>query len=111
MFKTNTIKTFDAIEAEKAIAEFKTNRTELLNNAVVTTTTGKQFDADEQSQGRMNNAINACSIDGMIDTDTLEWSLADTPSGVPSEITIAELKEAYVLAVRKMSEIWMIQGA
>jgi len=111
MFKTNTIKTFETIEAEKAIASFKSNRNILLGTAVVTTTTGKQFDANESAQGRMNNAITACNIAGMEDTDTLDWSLANTPSGVATKVTVAELKEAYILAVRKMSEIWLLQGA
>ena len=109
MFNPNSIKTFVEIETEEAIKEFRYARATMLQSAVITTQSGKQFNADDLSQTRMSNALTAIALKGMRDTDTLEWSLADTPSGFPTVITVAELKEAMVLAVENMRDIWMRQ--
>lgn len=111
MFKLDKVKTFAEIEAENEFNNFRTTRAELVNSAVVTTQSGNKFDADEKAQVRMNNVINACILAGYEDTFTLEWSLADTPSGVGTQITLSELKEAYILAVQNMSVLWIRQGA
>ena len=111
MFKLDKVKTFAEIEVENKFSEFKSTRANLLNSAVVTTQSGNKFDADEKAQVRMNNVINACTLAGYEDNFTLEWSLADTPSGVGTEITLSELKEAYILAVQNMSTLCIRQGA
>ena len=93
-------------DAIAAIQSFKSNRQHLLDTAIVTTTSGKQFDANEVAKSRMSDAIKATELSGMVDTDTLQWSLADTGTGVMSTVTVAEIKEAFVLAVVNMSNIW-----
>ena len=107
MFKLDKVKTFHEIETEKQLNQFKATRLNLVNSSVVTTQSGKKFDADEKAQSRMSNAINACILVNYGDDYLLQWSLADTPTGVGTEITLAELKEAYILAVQAMSELWL----
>lgn len=107
MFKVETIKTFDELDSEKELMEFKSNRANGLNTAVIEISTGKKFDADDKSQSRMSNTLAALNAANKLDTDTLEWSLADTGSGVRTEITVAELKEALILAVENMAAIWL----
>lgn len=97
----------DAIAAEEQVNAFRSSRQQLLNSAVVTANT-RQFDADEQSISRMANAILAAQADGMADTDTIQWSLADTGTGVMTDITLGDLKEAHKLAVMNMASIWSI---
>mgnify|MGYP003396728941 CR=1 FL=1 len=107
MFKVETIKTFAELDSEKELMEFKSNRVNELDSAVIEISSGKKFDASEIAQKRMSNAILALNVAGKTDADTLNWSLADTGSGVATEITFAELKEAFVLAVENMAAIWL----
>lgn len=99
----------DAHAANLAVEEFRSSRHHALDTAVVTANT-HQFDADEQSISRMANAILAAQADGMADTDTIQWSLADTGTGVMTDITLADLKEAHKLAVLNMATIWSIES-
>lgn len=92
-------------DAEQALLAFKTSRQSLLDNAVVIAN-GFSFDADEVSMGRMTNAILALST--QLDTYILAWSLADTATGVMTNITLADLKLAHSNAVQNMSNIWSI---
>lgn len=107
MFNLSKVKTFEELDNEKQLADFKNSRVNMLTTAVVETTSGKKFDANEQAQGRMTNALLALNAAGKVDADVLQWSLADTGSGVPTEITVAELKEALILAVENMATIWL----
>lgn len=97
----------DAAAAEAQVDAFKASRQQQLNSAIVTAN-GYDFDADEQSISRMANAILAAQADSMADTDTLQWSLADTGTGVMTDITLADLKAAHRAAVINMASIWSI---
>lgn len=99
--KTAADKQAEAAQAQ--IDQFKRERAEALQSAVVTTTAGNQFDADEQSIGRMGFRIQRAELSG--DT-TVGWVLADSPAGVKTEVTIDELKEAFQLAVDNMDAQW-----
>ena len=80
----------DAIATEQQIQAFKSNRQKLLDSAVVTTSNGNKYDADEQSISRMANAILAAQRKNLTN---IQWSLADTPTE---------------LAVENMASIWSI---
>ncbi len=95
----------DARAQQEQINQFKANRQQLLDNAIVTTSLGNQYDADEQSISRMANAILAAQRRGIND---IKWSLADTPTGVMTDVTLADLEEAHELAVENMANIWSV---
>lgn len=95
----------DAADAEQQIQAFKASRQKLMDEAVVTTSDGNQYDADETSISRMANAIIAAQEE---DVTALEWSLADTGTGVMTSVTLADIKEAHKLAVQNMGSIWSI---
>jgi hypothetical protein len=108
----NNIKTAAQVALEEAeLAQrqseltFKRDRQALLDAAVVTANTF-QFNADEVSITRMTNALLAVS--GEADTFAMQWSLADTGTGVMTNITLGDLKLAHQLAVQNMSNIWSI---
>jgi hypothetical protein len=107
MFNVANIRTSEQIIAERDVSLFRSSRQRLIDESVVETTSQKKFDANELAQNRMSNALMALTIAGKSDSDTLHWSLADTASGVATEITVAELKEAYVRAVENMAAIWL----
>lgn len=87
------------------IQSFKTTRQQLIDSAVVTTSSSNQYDADEKSQARMNNAIAAANRKGLT---SVNWSLANTATGVMTEVTLTDLEEAHELAVQNMADIWGI---
>ncbi|MEM7419906.1 MAG: hypothetical protein AAF364_09270 [Pseudomonadota bacterium] len=95
----------DAIATEQQIQAFKSNRQNLLDSAVVTTSNSNQYDADESSISRMANAILAAQDAGITE---LSWSLADTGTGVMTSVTLADIKEAHRLAVQNMANIWSV---
>lgn len=96
----------DAIATEQQIQAFKSNRQKLLDSAVVTTSNGNKYDADEQSISRMANAILAAQRK---DLTNIQWSLADTPTGVMTDVTLSDLEEAHELAVENMANIWSVE--
>jgi hypothetical protein len=96
----------NAISTEQQIQVFKSNRQQLLDSAVVTTSNSNQYDADEASISRMANAILAAQDAGITD---LSWSLADTGTGVMTSVTLADIKEAHRLAVQNMANIWSVE--
>ena len=99
----------EAAQAELKIlmvaSEFKANRQALIDSAVVDAN-GFKFDADEVSIGRMASAILAAIVEE--DTFVMQWSLADTDTGVMTDITLQDLKLAHKLAVLNMAEVWGI---
>lgn len=95
----------DNIAQQEQVDQFKASRQQLLDTAIVTTSNGNQYDADEQSISRMANAILAAQRRGVHD---IKWSLADTPTGVMTDVTLADLEEAHELAVENMASIWSI---
>ena len=54
----------------------------------------------------MANAILAAQRRGVND---IKWSLADTPTGVMTDVTLADLEEAHELAVENMADIWSVE--
>ncbi len=96
-----------AMKAERdsaaALASFKSSRQVLIYNAVVDAN-GFKFDADEISIGRMASAILAAIAEE--DTFSMSWSLADTSTGVMTDVTLADVKLAHQLAVLNMSAVW-----
>ncbi len=96
----------DSIAQQEQINQFKASRQQLLDNAIVTTSLSNQYDADEQSISRMANAILAAQRK---DLTNIQWSLADTPTGVMTDVTLADLEEAHELAVENMADIWSVE--
>lgn len=99
-------KTQEEIEKEM-IAEFKASRQALVDNSIATVSTGKSFDADEQSISRLLNSI----IKHLHDTDDtiIKWSTADVSTGVMVDCTKAEIVEAHKLAVEYVEQVWSIE--
>lgn len=95
----------NGIAYQEQIAQFKASRQYLLDTAIVTTSSGNKYDADEQSISRMANAILAAQRRGVND---IKWSLADTSTGVMTDVTRADLEEAHELAVENMASIWSV---
>lgn len=99
--------TIEAIPQSQLDAEaldgFKANRQELIDNAVVDAN-GYAFDADEVSIGRLASAVLAASDEA--DSFVMQWSLADTSTGVMTDVTLADLKLAHKLSVLNMSRAW-----
>jgi len=94
----------DALNSMLALNDFKAKRQNELDNAIVETSTGKFFDADEKSIQRMLSAIVALS--GQPDSYIVQWSTADVDTGVMTECELHEIKEAHTLAVMNMAAIW-----
>ena len=92
-------------DAETALASFKTSRQALIDSAVVDAN-GFKFDADEVSIGRMASAVLATIAED--DAFVMQWSLADTNTGVMTDITLQDLKLAHKLAVLNMAGVWGI---
>mgnify|MGYP003664210517 FL=1 len=92
-------------DAETALQDFKNSRQALIDSAVVDAN-GFKFDADEISIGRMASAVLATIAED--DTFVMQWSLADTNTGVMTDITLQDLKLAHKLAVLNMAEVWGI---
>jgi hypothetical protein len=86
-----------------ALASFKGARQSLINTAIVDAN-GFIFDADEISIGRLANAILAALNES--DSYVMQWSLADTATGVMTDVTLADLKLAHKLSVLNMASIW-----
>tara|TARA_R110001606_G_scaffold59162_1_gene140975 strand:- start:100 stop:588 length:489 start_codon:yes stop_codon:yes gene_type:complete len=90
-------------DAESNLQAFKSSRQSLINNATVTSN-GFTFDANEISIGRLGNAILAALNEG--DDYVMQWSLADTATGVMTNVTLSDLKTAHKLAVLNMAQAW-----
>lgn len=80
----------------------KSTRQAAVDRIRVTTSSGKVFDGDEVSQGRMVRAIVAMQAIGAPD---IVWVLADN---TPTTVTPAELAEALALAGLEQSRLWVL---
>ena len=89
---------------ERELNEFRARRQAALDSAVVTTSKGNKYNADEKSIGRMANALLAMSEEPA--SYVVHWSMADTPTGVMTATTKADVAEAHRLAVENMAAIW-----
>lgn len=85
--------------AEAAMAYAKAQRAEAVRNIVVTTSTGKSFDGNEDAQNRMSRSSQL-----LTDEDELPWVLADA---TVANVTKAELTEALRLSGLAMAQIWV----
>ncbi len=126
---TNTSKTYmrklglddDAIEgvlSQKAYEEsqepvhvtaFKAQRQSLIDTAIVITSSGKSFDANERSIIRLGNAV--IKLMDKPDSYIVPWSTADVDTGVMVECTKAEIVEAHELATDNFAATWAISNA
>jgi len=88
-----------AVKAERET--FKANRADTISRAVITTSYGNIFDADEPSQQRMARAILISNETGQTET---RWILANN-----SVITVTkpEMVEALALSLQAQSEAWI----
>jgi hypothetical protein len=86
----------------QALADFKASRTLAVSQIVVTTTSGKTFDGNEEAQNRMARAVAAGAS-----TETTQWLLADN---TVATVTYAEIKEALRLAGLEQTALWMPIG-
>ena len=87
----------EEIEALR-LAKAKTERVDIANRAKVTTSSGRVFDADEQSLIRMSVAIAALDP-----TESVMFVLANNE---PTMVTREELREALRLGGAQFSAIW-----
>lgn len=85
---------------EERLQKAKQDREMAVKAIVVSTSSGKSFDGNEDSQNRMTRAIV-----GMNAEDSINWVLADNSIAAVSK---AELQEALYLAGQKQSELWVI---
>ena len=104
MLQLNTIKPLAELQAQRLLEEFRAARQESIENAIVTTSLGHHYNADERSIIRMANALLAMAHHPL-DFET-RWSMADTATGVMTTTTKADLVEAHRLAVEHMAAIW-----
>ncbi len=91
-----------------AITLFKNNREQLVADSVVEVN-GFSFDGDNNSIQKMANKILSYVYSGKDDKDTLYWSLANTGTGVMTEVTLGDLKKAHCLAVDYVQSVWGIE--
>lgn len=86
------------IEREK----FKEERMAAVASITVTTASGKVFDGDEISQGRMARSI--LGLQGRPAGSTVKWVLHDNSV---VDVGLDELQEALALAGHRQTELWV----
>ncbi len=91
--------------AEQLRNRAKIDRSEAVYAIKVTTSTGKEFDGDEESQNRMVRAIVGLQSSGVA---SINWTLANN---ISTTVTLAELSEALVLAGQAQAALWPIEIA
>lgn len=102
------IPTYEELEAQAVVEqqlireEAKQARQSTVDAIKVTVLTGKVFDGDETSQGRMARAIIGLQATGL---PSITWVLADNTS---TQVTLAELTEALCLAGARQGELWTL---
>lgn len=92
-------------EAKKLEIErerFKAGRADAVARITVTTASGRTFDGDENSQGRMARAI--LGMQTQPEGATVQWVLHDNTA---VDVGIAELQEALTLAGLRQTELWV----
>ena len=92
----------DARKAATSRASAKEARAEKVYQIRVTTASGKTFDGDEVSQGRMARGILGLQAAG---ATSVTWVLADN---TPTTVTVEELGEALALAGAAQAAVWVI---
>jgi hypothetical protein len=99
----------EAQQEQEKLEKFVKTRTELIARNVVTTSTGKRFDADENSMIRLCNAV--IKHLSKPDDHIVMWSTADVGTGVMIDCTKAEIVEAHYLATEFFGEVWDINAS
>jgi len=89
-------------EAVRQRAAAKKARGEAVEKLLDTTANGKEFNGDEVAQTRMARAILALQA---ANQESTTWVLADNTA---TTVTIAELKEALILAGQAQTNVWVI---
>lgn len=102
------------IEEELETIDFRAKRTKKLKSAFVTTTSGNDYDADNNSITKMSETIAAVEVaiklGLMTDPDAdypLQWVLHGSKTGDGTPITYADLCEAFVLASQLRAKNWI----
>jgi hypothetical protein len=96
-------------DAEAAAAEqrasdnFRAARLAAVESATVSVN-GNLYDANERAIQRMSVAVVAYT--GAPENAPAAWSMADTPPGVMTAITVGELREALRAAVEQLGKLW-----
>ena len=85
---------------EQILAAKKADRQAIVDAIVVTGSSGKVFDGNEEAQSRMSRAIQTAEIAGI---ESTTWVLANN---VPTVVTLPELQEALALSMQAMGAIW-----
>lgn len=88
---------------EQLRSQAKSERAAKVAAIKVTTASGRTFDGDEVSQGRMSRAIIGLNAAGP--GATVTWVLADNSA---VSVTAAELTEALILAGQAQAAVWVI---
>ena len=78
----------------------KAKRTTAVESIIVTISTGKAFDGDELSQSRLSRVVTAMQLASVTEGF---WTLANNEI---TAVTLAELQEAIMLSITRMSELW-----
>ena len=89
----------DEEKAQHELLSNKYSRALAVDAIQVTTASGKTFDGDEISQGRISRAVTSSEP-----LETTTWILSDN---TPAEVTREELKEALRLAGHAQTAIWI----
>lgn len=92
----------DDRKQEIARKAFKAERTEAVARITVSTESGRTFDGDEESQGRMARAI--LGMQSQPEGATVRWVLSDN---TVIDVGILELQEALTLAGLRQTELWV----
>lgn len=91
---------YNAEAPQRAYEQAKRERTAQVAQITVTTTSGKTFDGDEESQNRMARVVAVGSAG-----ETTNWKLSDNTWVL---VTYEELSEALRLAGEAQTAIWNI---
>lgn len=90
----------EGISEDQLIKDKKTIRNNTIAHLTVKVN-GKVFNADQTSQSRIKNAIDHLEMTGKQSKD---WVMADNSI---CEVTVEELKEAYIKALDLQDSIWI----
>ncbi len=86
-------------DAQKTIFLAKKAKIQALQEIIVTTASGKQFDGNETARNNMMSAIMSADLLGHT---TANWKLADNTI---AQVTVSEVREALALAIQRVGAI------
>lgn len=99
-------KAYEESQEPPHVAAFKAQRQAAIDAAMVVTSSGKSFDANERSIIRLGNAV--IKLMDKPNTHRVPWSTADVATGVMVECTKSEIIEAHQLATDNFAAVWGI---